>query len=401
MKNYTLLQLVLILMSLVICFALGLDMYVPLLPQITEAFGTTPALAQLTMSLFLFTVAIGQLLLGPVSDHFGRKKVLIISACLFAIGSFSCVFSSHIWGLITMRVFSGVGACGLMVTSFAMVRDLVSEEESAKVFSFLNGATGISPTIAPIIGSYLCYFCGWQSVFIFLAIVGLVALFISSYFVQETVETTKKVPLDRQVFGRYRNIFSQRQFLTYASIAGFAQTVIFGFSSISPFIIIEHLKVPEEEFGYYFAAFGLVLCLGGFASGKLIEKIGTHQTFKLGVALMFAGGVSMAVWSLVTPLTLFGFLAPMIIACTGAILLAGGSISSALEPFPEMAGTASAAFGSLRFGLCSCIGASLMLFPVNTALPYATCILLMAALSALLYSLRPDSVRDISPITLN
>ena len=392
MKNYSHFQLVIILMSFVISFAFGLDVYIPILPQMTQIFNTTPALVQLTMSLFLFTVGVGQLIIGPLSDQFGRQKVLIVCSCFFCLGSLACTFSTHIWWLISMRVIAGIGACGMLVTSFAVVRDLVAHDESAKVYSFLNGATGASPTFAPILGGYLAAYWGWQSVFICLAFLGLYSLFVSCYFIKETLEPAKRVKLNRGIFQRYLQIYKNRQFLTYSLMAGFAQAVFFGFFSISPFIIIDLLEVPAQHFGYYFAVFGLVLSLGGLASGQLVEKVGVFTTLKIGVLLMLFGGLLMLAWSTLAPLSLWSFLAPMAIACTGAIFLVGSSVSVALEPFPSIAGTASAAFGCLEFGICSCVGASLMFFPIDSAVPYGICIVLMALLSGMLFVTRPQSL---------
>lgn len=385
MKKYSQFQIVLILMPFVMSFAFGLDIYIPILPQMTQIFNTTPALVQLTMSLFLFAMALGQLVIGPLSDQFGRKKVVLISSLLFTIGSLACTHCMDINWLIAMRIISGVGACGMLVTSFAIVRDICSNEESAKLFSFLNGAIGISPTFAPIIGGYLATLWGWQSVFIALAVIGIYSFGMAYFFVQETHELQNRVKLNRGIINRYSQIYKNPQFLTFTAIAGCSQGVFFGFFSISPFIIIDILGVSTQYFGYYFALFGLVLCIGGFASAKLIEKCGVNNTFKIGIGLMFLGGLSMLIWYLLAPLSLSSFLLPMVIACTGAIFLIGSSVSVALEPFPTIAGTASAAFGCLEFGICSTVGSMLMLFPVTSVLPYAICILLMSLFSGTLF----------------
>lgn len=391
MKNYKTPHLVLILTPFVFSFAFGLDIYIPIVPQMSEIFATSPAMVQLTLSLFLFMTGAGQLFIGPLSDQFGRKSIFYLASACFAIGSLGCAFSSHIALLIFCRVVSAVGACGMLVTSFALVRDLYSEEKSAKMYSFLNGAIGISPTFAPIIGGYLAVYLGWQSVFYFLTVIGLFSLFVTNRFIEETHPIEMRVKIDRAIFKRYLKIFTNRQFLIYSIIAGLAEGVFFCFFSVSPFVIIDLLGIPTQAFGYYFAIFGLVIGLGGFASGKIIELLGVSTTIAIGIALMLLGGLSMLTWYYLAALSLSGFLIPMVIACTGAIFLVGGSASAALEPFGMIAGTAAAAFGALEFGLSALIGALLMLFPVSSTVPYGIAIIFMGLASLSLFALREKS----------
>lgn len=392
MKQYKINQLVFLLTPFVFSFALGLDIYIPIIPLMGDIFNTTPALVQLTMSLFLFMTGAGQLLIGPLSDQYGRKTIFYCSAACYAIGALGCAFSTHIAWLIIYRVISSVGACGMLVNSFAMVRDLYSNNESAKIFSFLNGAIGISPTFAPILGGYLAFYIGWQSVFFFLAFIGLLSFFITHRFIQETHEKEKRIRINKDVFNRYKMIFTNSQFLIYSCIAGLAEGVFFCFFSISPFIIIDLLGIPTHQFGYYFAAFGSVIALGGLAGGKIIESYGVEMTIKIGISLMFVGGISMLTWHYMASLSLEGFLIPMVIACTGAIFLVGSSASAALEPFGSIAGTASAAFGSIEFGLSAFAGSLLMLFSTHSTFPYGISILLMAAASTFLFMMRQEEL---------
>ncbi len=388
MHNYKIYQLVLILSPFVFSFAFGLDIYIPIVPQMTEIFDTSAAMVHLTLSLFLFTTGVGQLLIGPLADQIGRKPTFYLSTLCYAFGSMGCAYSSTIEWMIMARLISSFGACGMLVTSFALVRDLYSSEQSGIIYSFLNGAIGISPTFAPIIGGHLATAFGWESIFYFLACIGLVAFCITGIYIKETHPVAQRIKMDRAVFHRYLEIFTHPQFLIFALIAGLGEAVFFCFFSISPFIIIELLGVPTPEFGYYFAVFGSVIGLGGLTSGKLIEKWGIHTTIKLGIVLLLLGGVSMILWHAIAALSLAGFLIPMAVACMGAMFLVGSSASACLEPFGLIAGTASAAFGATQFSISAIGGAILMLFPINSTVPYGISIILMALLSMLLFGQR-------------
>lgn len=393
MKNYSVFLLTLILTPFVFSYAFGLDIYIPIIPQMTQIFHTTPALVHLTLSLFLFVTGAGQLLIGPLSDQFGRRAIFYYSSACYALGSLGCAFSSHIAWLIAARVISSFGACGMLVTSLAVVRDLFSNEKSAKMYSFLNGAIGISPTFAPIIGGWLAVNLGWQSVFLFLTLIGFFSLFITKQFIRETHEKENRIKINRQIFKRYKQVFTHRQFIIYSTIAGCSEAVFFCFFSISPFIIIDLLSVPTHHFGYYFASFGFVIALGGMLGGKIIGKIGVQPTIGIGIFLMLLGGLSMLAWYYLGSLTLPSFLVPMMIACMGAMFVAGGSASAALEPFGSIAGTASAAFGSLQLGMAALVGSILMNFPVTSTVSYGISIVLMATFASSLFFIR-DRIPD-------
>ena len=148
-EKFTTFKLVLIFTPFVFSFAFGLDIYIPIVPKIADIFNTTQTLVQLTLSLFLFVTGVGQLIIGPLADQWGRRRIFFWASFLFALGSVICACAPNIYILILGRVISSLGSCGMLVTSFAVIRDLYSGEESAKIYSFLHGAIGISPLLRP------------------------------------------------------------------------------------------------------------------------------------------------------------------------------------------------------------------------------------------------------------
>jgi len=168
-------------------------------------------------------------------------------------------------------------------------------------------------------------------------------------------------------------------------IGGLAESVFFCFFSVSPFIIINIHGVETQDFGYYFALFGLVIALGGFASGYIVEKVGIRKTLAMGISLVAFGALSMLVWHYAIAAQLAGFLLPMAVACIGAMFLLGASAAAALEPFGHIAGTASAAFGCMDFGIAAISGSLLMLFPINSAIPYGISLVILAFFIAILF----------------
>lgn len=394
MKQHNKFILILILAPFVFSFAFGLDIYVPIVPEMQRVFHTTPFMVQLTLSLFLLINGIGQLLIGPLSDQFGRYKIITLSGVLFIIGSVLSALSVDIDMLIAARMLCALGACGLLVVAFAIVRDLYSGNESAYMYSFLNGAIGISPTFAPIIGGYLAVAFGWQAVFWFLAALGILVLLTTYFFISETLPHENRQRVGRNIFQRYWSVFRQRSFLVYATFAGFGITIFFSFFSVSSFIIINLLHVAVQHFGYYFAVFGLVILCGGFITGLVVVRIGINKTIFYGVILMLLGGVLMLLSDIYLGLHLATFLVTTAIACFGASFLAGAAAAGVMEPFPHMAGTAAAGLGAMQFIISSLIGTLLMHWPVTSSTSYAICIISVGIAALLLSFLLPGLAKN-------
>jgi Bcr/CflA subfamily drug resistance transporter len=380
MQHHSRALLALILAPFVFSFAFALDIYVPVVPHMRAVFHASQFMVQMTLSLFLLGLGLGQLLMGPLADKYGRWKVLFISALLFSLTSLICALSNSIITMLISRVFCGVGACGLLIVSFAIVRDLYSGDESAQLYSWLNAAIGVSPTFAPIIGSLLAAVWGWRAVFWFLVLMGIVVAILICAFVRETLPVSKRVPVDRQVFKRYLTLYSHRTFIKYTLFASFGVATCFSFFSVSPFIIINLLHVPEIHFGLYFAVFGVVLIIGGILAGKLNVTIGLDKTINIGLSLLMLGGVLMLATNLLIGLHLWSFLITMAIACCGAVFCIGAGAAGAMEPFPNIAATAAAAFQAGEFLIAALIGTILMHFPVTSSISYAITLIIISLL---------------------
>ena len=374
----------LILAPFVFSFAFGMDIYVPVIPEIRQIFHTSQFLVQLTLSLFILSIGIGNIFLGPISDHFGRLKVIFYSTLLFIIGALGCGAAPNISLLITARVVCAIGACGMLIVAFAIVRDLFSGEDSAQLYSWLNAAIGISPTFAPILGGYIAVIWHWRAVFWFLAFLGLLVLLLSICFIRETLPIEKRQSFNRQAFARYKIIFSNRMFLRYMLFAAAGVSVCFSFFSVSPFIIIKILHVKQQLFGYYFAIFGLAISLGGIAAGKVVAKYGVDVAIGCGLFMICFGGLLMLFGNLIYGLHLMLFMITVFISSVGAIFCLGSGAAGAMEPFPEYAGTAAASLQAGQFVISAIIGTILMHFPIHSSISFAICILLVGAFSSML-----------------
>ncbi len=385
MRNKSVVYVVSVLAPLVFSFALALDLYIPTVPVIAHVMHSKPTTVQLTLGLFMLMQGLGQLFFGPLSDHFGRKPVAIVSSILFIVASILCGLSVTIDQLIAARIFEAAGACGMMVVAFAMVRDLFESDMSARVFSYLNSTIAVSPLLAPLVGAYMAVWLGWRSNFYLLAVIGTICLALIVFLMKETQNSAHKTRFNGHVFLRYWQIYRQPYFFPYVLMAGCAISVFFCFFSISPFIIIELLKVPQTHFGYYFAILGVVFLVGSMLAGKLTPKFGVQRILLSGALLVMFGGILMMLWYRLAGLSLSEFLVPVFFAGMGAAFMAGSGAALALERFPHLAGTAASLLGATQF-MGSSLAASLMMRgKIVSTEHYAVTLVILGALSLVLY----------------
>ncbi|WP_298775389.1 multidrug effflux MFS transporter [uncultured Shewanella sp.] len=375
---------ILILAPLIFSFALALDIYVPSIPAIKAYFNASQLTVQLTVSLFLLMAGLGQLLMGPLSDQFGRLRIIFSSITIFTIGSIICTLSTNINMLIMGRIVQAIGACGMMVSAFAIVRDLFSGDDCAKVYSFLNSTIALSPILAPIIGGYIEHWFNWRITFAALASISLMILLSVSITLNETLPMTKRTTMSTGLLKTYAHIFSNQTFFIFTMCASCGFAGFLTFFSSSSYIIISLLHITPDHFGFYFASLGIVFFIGSFISGFAAKKIGTFNTVFLGAILMTLSGLLMIGWYLYFGLSLFGFMGPMMLMGLGGAMLLGAGAGGAIEPFGEMAGTASALFGCCEFVFAFLISTFVLQWKVTSTLPLGLTLIILGCLATAL-----------------
>ena len=380
-KNIT--GVVTLLAPYIFSFAFAMDVYVPSVPQIMRELHASKNSIQVTLSIFIFVVGLGQLLIGPFSDQIGRRTIGLLSAMIFAFGSLLCAVASDVQFLIIARVIEAIGGCGMMVIPMAMVRDMFAENEAAKVYSFLNCGIAMSPLFAPIIGSYLAEWFGWRAGFVFLLILGLIAFTIGFFKFDETLPAENRMRLSRDIFKCYWIIMRNAEFLTFSLIGLSAISVFFTFFSVSPYIIINVLHTPVQHFGFYFFLVGLTFFIGSLISGKLVEQVGVFKTITLGVIILFISSLWMLFWYLLFGLSLAEFIMPSMLAVFGGAFMMGACAGGAMQPFAHMVGSAAAALGAIEFVGAAIVGNITMLWKVQSTMSYNIAMLAVASVSIL------------------
>lgn len=248
------------------------DLYLPSLPQLAQFFDTTASMTQLTLTTAMIGLAVGQLLLGPMSDKFGRKKPLIISLLIYIISTILLIFSPNIETMIVLRAVQGLSSAGSVVISRAVATDLYRGREMTRFFGLLMTINGIAPIISPILGSLLLEYIGWKGVFFFLAIIGIVVL-LFCFRLKESLIIEKRLKGSvLSTFFTFGKIIKNRMFMSYVGIESFLLAAMFAYIAASPFILQSFYGLSAFTFSLCFGANGAALVMGANIGGKLSNR---------------------------------------------------------------------------------------------------------------------------------
>ncbi|MCH9613657.1 MAG: Bicyclomycin resistance protein [Chlamydiia bacterium] len=373
-----------LLTPLVVAFAIALDMYIPVVPEMVHILNTKPSTVQWTLSIFMLVCGLGQPLIGPISDEFGRRKTILGSITIFVLGSIFCSLAPNITLLILARALQGLGSCGMTVGAFAVVRDTSHGTSSAKMFSYLEAAIGASPLLAPTVGGYLSYAFGWRAPFYFLTIFGILTFLLMAFRLKETHPPEHRLKFDRALFTRYKTLLTDREFIGYAFATAASMACFFTFFSVSPYLLIDLLGVPMQHFGRYFGFIGLVYVISCFIAARFVGRLGIFRTALYGIFLLSFSGIVMLAWYYLWGLSTMGLTLPLIFFGIGCAMAMGAGASGALEHFASYAGAASAMLGASQFVLSFLVGTFVMTFTIRSTLPLAWTLILLGALAVIL-----------------
>lgn len=218
---------------------LGINMYLPSMPGMARAFGVDFTTIQLTLSLYLAAMALGQLIIGSLSDRFGRRPILLIGLTIFVIGSLICLSAHNVGILIVGRVIQAVGGCAEITLSRAIVRDLYGRNQVASMIGYVTMGMAVAPMLAPTIGGVLDTLYGWRASFAFLMVFGSLALLFAFWSLAETNHNRGTMGSTRVLWRGYASLFRSRLFWGYTLAASFVSAVFFAFLAGAPYVMIE------------------------------------------------------------------------------------------------------------------------------------------------------------------
>ncbi|WP_159084399.1 multidrug effflux MFS transporter [Dongshaea marina] len=358
-------SLIAILISLVLFSPMGIDIYIPSMPQIGDYFGASPQAVTYTINLFVFSLGLGQILIGPLADYFGRRKVALAGITLYLICSASAGLIHSIEGLLLLRTLQGLGACCTSIVCFSVVRDCCTPEQSSRLYSQLNGALNIAPAIAPMLGGLLASHFGWHSNFYALAAY---ALLILTFVFFKLPETRPGQPKFKEVyhFSAYLGILKNPLFAFYSCCCMGAMAIIITYVTLAPGVLITRVGLSQVQFALLVGSNALGIIFFSFMAPFVINHFGRQKCVQAGAGLLLFAGVCMQLLINHAGISCLSFMLPVCIASAGFATLLGAATSFALEPFSHNAGTASALLGCIQM-----MGASLFSIAINSASNYS------------------------------
>jgi len=363
----------------------GMQILLPALPVIKQKFYVTNDVAQLTLSLSMLAIAIGTLVYGPLSDKFGRKRVMLVGIIITIFGSIVCFVADSIMLLISGRFIQAFGGAVGLVLARAIVRDVYGPEEAARVIATLVMVMVVLPMMSPALGGELMQRFGFESVFIVIAFASAIAFVFLFLWLPETL--AKPVPFEgvKSMLMTFSKLFASRVFCGYAFCVTFVSVVFFSFISAAPEIMISVLKRPPTEYGYYF-----IMIPAGFMTGNYVAR---HYGRTISIDNMIAIGASIGVFGIVLALLLqtLGMSSPVALFLPIALAVFGNGITlpnaqaAAINEFPEYAGTASGLTGFLQMAVSSVAAQAVALIFNGTVYPLLGLMLVASIISLLIF----------------
>ncbi len=360
------------------------DLYLASLPALKTYFSVSGSAVQLTLGVYMLSFACSHLVVGPISDRFGRRPVVLIGAALYLIGSLVGTFTPSFYGLLLARALQAIGASCTVICARALVRDLYEPRQAAGALSKAFMLMSLVPLISPILGGILQTQWGWRANFGLISLLSLL-IFLASYrFLAETIpQKNPHATRSREVFSNYIELARSPILLTYTFASTFSYACLFSFISGSPFVMIEVLKVPTAYFGFCFAIVTLGFIVGSRFLQRNLARIGIDRSLRRGAFISIVSSSMLVLLALLKIQHLAAFLIPMFGLMVAHGFIQPSSQAGAIGPFPEKAGAAAALVGFIIYILAAFVGSAVGASHDGTTLPLASIIFCMSLCCAL------------------
>lgn len=329
---------------------LAMHIFVPALPIAGEALSADNAQMQLTISLYILGLAIGQLFYGPLSDAVGRRPALMLGMLIYSVAGIVAWQAQSVETLITARFFQAFGGCAGLALGRAMIRDTAAPDRAVQRLAVLNLVVAIGPAMAPLIGSLLTTTLGWRTVLLALCLMGVGNLLFVWRLMPETAKPSGRIDL-LNLAHEYRTLIRSPAFIGYAIGGGCVTTAMFAFVASAPFIFVEQLGKPASHVAYYLSLLILSISLGNFITNRTIHRIGLVRLMLSASFLSLAGGISMlaivlAGWTSVVTLE-----ASMLLFTFGVGMTGPTALTLAVGVNPRVVGSAAGLYGFAQMGI--------------------------------------------------
>jgi len=344
------------------------------IPDIADTFGATYGTTQLIISAFLLSFAVSQIVVGPLSDRFGRKPVLYGGLLIYGMASVGAAFANSIELLILARVLQGAGGCAALVTPRAVVQDTYKGLEAARMMAFVAMLQSVAPAVGPVIGGAIDTYFGWRWIFGFLAILAGAMALGANLWLRETRPLHGGQPDSwTTIFMRYARLLNSRLYIGYTLAFAFGTTGFFGFLAVGPALLIEGRGLSPFGFSLSLMVIATQFVVGAYVSSRLVGRLGLDRTLwvaTIGITLpalpLLVFVDSPSVLTIIAPFVVFAFFNGFIFP---------NALAGATSVDPRIAGSAASFLGFTQLGLGSIIVFGLSNMDTSTTLPLGYCLL--------------------------
>ncbi|MDQ0209212.1 multidrug effflux MFS transporter [Alkalicoccobacillus murimartini] len=375
-RSIPFLRTLLILGSLAAFGPLTIDMYLPAFPQIEQDFVTSASFTQLSLTACLLGLALGQIIVGPISDVRGRKGPLVIALVAYIISSILCALSPSIWMLIILRFIQGLAGAAGIVLSRASIRDLYSGAELTKFFAMLMLITGTAPILAPVVGGQLLQWMPWQGVFFVLAGIGMIVMISVILGLPDTLAPENRSTGGLQELAQtFKGLVRNKLFIGYAATQGLVGAGMFSYISGSSFVLQNVYDVSAQTYGYLFAVNGAGLILASQATGRLAGRFGEKRLLAVGLMIATIGAFILLLAVLFTNQLILVMIG-LFLAVSSVGIVGPSCFSLAMRDQQKSAGSAAALLGLMQYIIGAAAAPFVGIAGSSTALPMAIIILI-------------------------
>ncbi|UDM05978.1 multidrug effflux MFS transporter [Halomonas sp. NyZ770] len=347
----------------------AIDAYLPAMGVLAESIGASIHHTELSISMFLFGFALGQLCFGPLSDRMGRKPVLLSGLVVFMLASLMITTADSLTSLLAWRFVQALGGGACVVNSAAIVRDCFSGREAARVMSTMAMIMMLAPLVAPAVGSLLLHIAGWWLIFVFLAVYAGFLLWLLGTRLPETRDPGLPAATPRQVLGNYASVLRHREGMGYICAVAASFAGLFAFVTASPFLYLDYFSLSPGVYPLVFGVNVIMLALSNRLNIHLLRKRTPQQNLRFGLTVQLCAALAL-VAATAFDLATLPVVVALVMLFTGMIgLITPNAISSLLDHFGHISATATALLGGIQFSCGALAGVLVGLFQVEHLWP--------------------------------
>jgi DHA1 family bicyclomycin/chloramphenicol resistance-like MFS transporter len=394
------LPLFLVLGSVTVVGPASMDIYLPGLPELANDLTASQSKAQLTVTMFLIGLALGQVIAGPLSDVHGRRRPMIGGMAAFTVASLVCAFAPNLYALAAMRFVQGLTAATGLAVGRAVVRDLYEGAAASRYLSRLMLITGLGPIVAPLVGGQILRYTSWRGVFVAIALLGLVITISTIRLLPETLPHARRRTAGLGETSRtFGLLLRDRSFVGLTLICGLGGAAAISYVAGSSFVLEDIYGVSPQVFGLLFGINAVFLVVGAQINAHLVERLGPRRLLGFGLGMMVAAGVAFFVAVHFHGAGLLVAVPPLTLLMFSWSFVQANAFALGLTDHPQMAGSASALLGVSQFTFGAVVAPLVGIAGNGTAIPMAVIITScgIAAVLALKGLVRPGPVLHAPP----